>query len=79
MKTVSSSKIILPRDSAPINVRINIFEDVYTTVTSANDAFFSEYIPAIKSHVSKSLDFLCFLKFGALLQGVLFMTISTEK
>lgn len=27
MKTVSSSKIILPRDTAPINVRINIFED----------------------------------------------------
>lgn len=40
IKTVSSSKIILPRDSAPINVRINIFKDVYTTVTSANDAFF---------------------------------------
>lgn len=79
MKMVSSPKIILPRDTASINVCINIFKDVYTTVTSSNGAFFSEYIPVIKSHMSKSLDFLYFLKFEALLQGVLFMTISTEK
>ena len=58
MKTVSSSKIILPRDTASINVCINIFEDVYTTVILPNNAIFSEYIPVIKSQVSKSLDFL---------------------
>lgn len=58
MKTVSSSKIILPKDTASINVCRNIFEDVYTTVILPNNAIFSEYIPVIKSQVSKSLDFL---------------------
>lgn len=75
MKTVSSSKIILPRDTASINVCINIFQDVCTTVTSPNGAFFQN----ISLSLSHTLDFLHLLKFGALLQGVLFMTISTEK
>lgn len=45
MKTVSSSRIILPRDTASINVCINIFEDVYTTVILPNNAFFFRIYP----------------------------------